>query len=529
MRINNVTINDQTIPLSNMVVIVGSNGTGKTRLLEELNWAFTNRGDKTNFWKIKFEENLLSDDISKWFVSLIYYMERNNKTWYSPFTKWNNDHDGLTMADEAYSNYTYDQDKFIKDHGVAFIKEFIHYLPVNQRLTVGQSAGITPPNQRTNEVLNLLFKNRKILDEINIELIRTFKKKALIMPHILPNIELRVVDSDIKNIPKFDISDTTTSYQNYVDWLKENEIVNVSMEGHGIQAFLHIMLTYCVPLNHLLLIDEPEIHLYPSVKRKFGNTLGKISENNKKQFICVTHDSDFLQGIFDSKCDATIIRIKKIGKSRELFFKAVKNDMKYLAGQNQTPFLQIPFLDAAIIVEGATDRLVYESVFYDNNFLSDIEYKFISAGGKDSISNPVRIANDLKVPYVVILDIENLKIKENLHLMKLNSIKENDDLLKEISEIGKNLGGIENFTSRGVEAILDKDLKERVSTLIAYLKTVGIFIVYKGTLESWGNIEVNSKNQFPEKFIEDYNKDKKSFKQMISFLKEIETYLLQYQ
>ena len=285
------------------------------------------------------------------------------------------------------------------------------------------------------------------------------------------------------------------------------------------------MLTCCIPVNDVLLIDEPEIHLYPSVKRKFGNALGEISKKNQKQFFCVTHDSDFLQGVFDSKCNATIIKIKKNGKKREIIHKHFDRKVQYLAGQNQTPFLQIPFLDAVIVVEGSTDRFVYEHVFFENQFLSDIEYKFISSGGKDSISNPVRIATDLKVPYAIILDIENLKDKDNAHLLKLARVQEVTGLQEEITDIGAKLKGIDNFLVSGLDAIKDTKLKDRIAKLVVLLKSIGIFIVYKGTLESWGQIISEKKNTFPERFIEEYAKNKKNFNEMIEFLKEVETYI----
>jgi predicted ATP-dependent endonuclease of OLD family len=338
-------------------------------------------------------------------------------------------------------------------------------------------------------------------------------------------LDLKIVDEDICGVPAFDINNINQSFLEYTKWKEKNNVGEIWIEGHGVQAFLHIMLTYCIPLNHILLIDEPEIHLYPSVKRKFGNALGTISQNNEKQFFCVTHDSDFLQGIFDSKCEATIIKIKKNGRQRELIHKQFDNKTQYLAGQTQTPFLQIPFLDAAIIVEGATDRLVYEYVFFDNKFLNDVEYKFISAGGKDSISNPIRIASDLKVPYVVILDIENLKEKENSHLIKLSRVQNEAGFSDEIAEIGLKLKGIENLVTRGVDAIIDLDIKLRVNKLIDSLKVFGIFIVHKGTLESWGQITCEKKSTFPERFIDEYTHRRGKFDEMVGFLKEIESYI----
>lgn len=529
MRINSTSINDNDIKLANMVVIVGSNGTGKTRLIEELNYAFTKRinGNVTQFWKIGFVEQLTASDIRKWLANLVFHVEASNSIWTSPFTRWHNQPDGLSIPDNQYQQYVNmtDEELVTNFNSKEFIKELTNYLQVNERLGTQSSAAITPPTQKIADILNLLFRNKKLFDEINGELGKLFKKSIVLSPHNFPNLELKIIDQDTEKPTNFDINNLNQSFHDYIKWKESNHVGEIYVEGHGIQAFLQIMLTYCIPVNDVLLIDEPEIHLYPSVKRKFGNALGEISKKNQKQFFCVTHDSDFLQGVFDSKCEATIIKIKKNGKKREIIHKHFDKDAQYLAGQNQTPFLQIPFLDAAIIVEGSTDRLVYEHVFFENKFLNDIEYKFISSGGKDSISNPARIANDLKVPYAIILDIENLKDKDNAHLLKLTRVQEVSGLQEEITELGPKLKGISNFLTSGLDAITDTGLRGRTEKLINFLKGIGIFIVHRGTLESWGQVSSEKKNMFPERFIEEYSKNKEAFKEMTEFLKGIETYI----
>lgn len=537
MKIKNLILNNIDIPLTNMVIIVGSNSSGKTRLLEEINSSLTGRDntEKTNFWSVKWSEDIKLEDLEEWYSNLIQFSDNDAYKWYSPFTRWDhqNKHDGLILENETYLKYTQDDKNGLLSEfgGQTLAKEYINYLPVYTRLNINVSDLMTPANAKPNSLINILNRNPVILPKINKELDSLFKKRLELSRHRLPNLELKMVDSEVEMAPKFDLDNIDVSNQAYNEWLVNNNVLShVSLEGHGIQAFLHILLAYFIPLNHVLLIDEPEIHLYPSVKRKFGNSIGNLSKEDGKQFFCVTHDSDFLQGIFDSKCEATILRIKKVGKSRELYFKSIGNEGTYYASQTQTPFLQIPFLDAVVIVEGATDRLVYERVFFENSFLSDIEYKFISAGGKDGITNPDRIANDLNVPRAIIFDIENLKQKENHGLLNLECIKVKPVLGQEIEQVGMLLIGIPNLLKQGVNAIKDPNLLERVRKLINSLKKFGIFIVYKGTLESWSANEIKgTKNQTVEVFIEEYLKDKEGFSEMVAFLKEIEDYLKSFQ
>lgn len=528
MRIEKLAINDVSVDPSNMVVIVGSNGTGKTRLIEELHYSITKRvnGDPTSFWKIEFVPGLAPNDIKKWIGHLTAHVSESTPVWSSPFTTWHNQADGINLNDTAYQQFKdSDGSQLLNVYGLEFIKEFVNYLQVANRIGPQSIAQIGPANQKATDVPNLLYSNENISKEIESELKKLFGKKLIIAPHNFPNLELRIVDDDIENPEEFNLKDRNASLRKYLEWKKKNRVVDMWMEGHGIQAFLQIMLTYCIPLNDVLLIDEPEIHLYPSIKRKFGNTLGEMSKKGQKQFICVTHDSDFLQGVFDSKCNLDVIKITKKGKKRDVIHKFFDKTTSYLASQSQTPFLQIPFLDAAIVVEGATDRIVYESVFFDNNFLSEVEYKFISAGGKDSIRNPIRVARDLKVPHAVILDIENLKEKDNSHLIKLLGDLNANDLAQAIHNLGPKLKGIDNFVVTGIGAIKDAAIASEVLNVVNKLKALGIFIVQKGTLESWTPVRVEKTNSFPEFFLADYYKQKEKYKEMISFLNEIEKYL----
>jgi AAA15 family ATPase/GTPase len=529
MRINNLTIdNHQKITLNNLIIIVGSNGTGKTRLIEELHFELTQRshGNIKKYWNLQFEYSLEEADIKEWLSSLMLHLESTHKTWLSPYTIWQNQIDGLSIPDSQYQVYLNSKESLLpRFNNPNFIKEYVNYLQVGARLSVNASAEIKGGGQKVGDVLNLLFRNGNMLSEISESLKLLFKKKIVLALHAFPILELKIVDDTVPEPKDFDIKNTALSLQEYINWKEVNGVGEVWVEGHGILAFLHIMLSYYIPLNHVLLIDEPEIHLYPSVKRKFGNTLGEMSKKKKKQFFCVTHDSDFLQGVFDSRCPVTIIKIKKANKKREIVFKNYDHSYGYLAGQNQTPFLQIPFLDAALIVEGASDRLVYESVFYDNGFLGDLEYKFISAGGKDSINNPLRVAEDLKVPYAIILDIDALKENENSSLMNILGVRKNSEHEKELRELGPNLKGIENFSLNGIMAIKDNLLKDRVNKFIGSLKKIGIFVVHKGSLESWKDIKVESKNKFPEAFVAEYKKNKKGFSQLVAFLQEVDAYI----
>jgi predicted ATP-dependent endonuclease of OLD family len=518
MRIKKLKAGDTEIEPVNMVLIVGANGTGKTRLLDEIHAAFTGRDHKSNYWNLTFENDVGDVDKKTWHDNLHQFSEKGDIKWYCPFTKINNNHDGRKLNSSQYSQYNSETDlNFLK-------KELTHYLPVNERLQIPSNAPMTQQSQTASDPLNILFRSPKMLKDIQNHLKRLFSKELYLASHNVPQLELRLADSSDTNLPQAILDKPQESFQKYQEWMKANQIGEITIEGHGIQAFLHIMLSYALPTNSILMIDEPEIHLYPSIKRKFGQLLGNLAQKNKKQFICVTHDSDFLQGVFDAKCDLDILKLSKLNKTHSVIHTPYKTDSSLWAKHNQTSFLQLAFLDCGILVEGATDRLAYEHIFSDQKFLNNVEYKFISSGGKDSISNPEKIAQDLKVPYAVILDIDVLKEGEYKNVEKMLKLSGQNTILTKIRAIGPKLKGIQDFKKKGLEAISDGTTKTEVETIINDLAGLGVFVVPCGCLESWREIKC-LKPEFPEKFIKSYRRKKSDFKNIIDFLKQIETYL----
>ena len=78
MIIKKITINENAILVSNMVLIVGANGTGKTRLLDEIHSAFAGRNRNTNHWNLNLEHESTEKDQKIWYSNLHQFIERKN-------------------------------------------------------------------------------------------------------------------------------------------------------------------------------------------------------------------------------------------------------------------------------------------------------------------------------------------------------------------------------------------------------------------------------------------------------------------
>lgn len=250
MRITKITINDTEIKPKNLVLILGANSTGKTRLLDEMHSVFTGRKRSTSFWDINFEDRIYKYDKENWYKSLNQNVEGNQTQWYCPFTLYGNNHDGRILDDKTYEDLK-DQEGFKKYFANSdFLrKEFIHYLSVVNRLQVPNNVPITAQSEKVSDSLNLLYRTPKMFKEIKGRLNKLFDKQLHTALHNNPQLELRLSDKEDEAIPKWKPNDAQNSFQDYRRWIKDNSIGEISVEGHGIQAFLHIMLSYAIPTN----------------------------------------------------------------------------------------------------------------------------------------------------------------------------------------------------------------------------------------------------------------------------------------
>lgn len=523
MRINSIEVQGSNIDAKNLNVIVGSNGTGKTRLLHELYCVFTGYNDErktTKYWHpIRVHDSIDENDFDIWSGSLVRKDDNRRIRFYSPFTQRVGN-----SPNEINENQFSDLDSLKKQNNFNFLRnELASYLSVDQRLTQNSKANKNRLSQPPENAINLLFRFPDIQVSINKHLERILSRKLFITEYDDPQLELLVAPPNVDSIPSYDSSKPQVSHDKFLKWKTDQSVSDFDLEGHGVRALVNILISHEMPTNEIIFIDEPESHLYPSIKRKFGRIMGTLSDNEEKQIFLVTHDSDFLQGIFDSGVDFSLIKLNRI-KSSFTFSTTFYDDSKRLSANTlQSQYLGIPFLQCAIFVEGATDRLLYEHVFSDQSLMEDIEYSFISSTGKDSVCNPEKIAVDVGTPYAIIFDFDVLHHKSVEYLDRLSILNGEKDLLERAKELSEQMKGTTNLKNCGINA-LSGDLKESVIKLIDEFKAFGIFIVPIGNLESWLEIE-SDKKSYPEKFISEYSTRKEECKELHEFLKDVEEYL----
>ncbi len=174
--------------------------------------------------------------------------------------------------------------------------------------------------------------------------------------------------------------------------------------GRGIIniAFFLTYLNYYVESENIILIEEPELFIFPGIQKKFRDKLIEISKIQNKQIFITTHSTHFLTR------DRTISSIYQVKKENSESIVENISEAKLI---NIFRDLNLNLFDYAlyegvIFVEGLTDIDVFE-IFIDD--LYDKNFKILSIEGKHNLEHyaSTKIMNflsNIKFQYLFILD-----------------------------------------------------------------------------------------------------------------------------
>jgi len=173
--------------------------------------------------------------------------------------------------------------------------------------------------------------------------------------------------------------------------------------GLGFRHLFIILLYYFHPRYDVLLIDEPEIHLHPSMIKRLVEVLGSRISN--KQIFCTTHSPLFIttellpniHRIVHTKESGTAIysQPEKTPDSNRL--------LQELNADNSEMFL----CDHVILVEGISDRIFLRTLL-KRFYTTSKDIKVIPVHGKENIDVYAALLNSFSIPFSVMIDKDGL-------------------------------------------------------------------------------------------------------------------------
>jgi len=322
-----------------------------------------------------------------------------------------------------------------------------------------------------------------------------FEFQLTLLDHLRSEMEFGLAD---ESSPQFDTgaADRQAEFYRIEVWKREH-FTPVQEIGHGIRSVTKLLLSLLDPVNQVILIDEPEMHVYPAQKRWLGRLLVQLGSQGGKQVFVVTHDPIILQGILDTPATTRLFRIDTGHQGKRSIRRCdLKNVVDIGAKRNQDSYLQGLFYQRFVGVEGAADRAFYQ-VITEEFFTARVEGKdlgFVACGGKGASKNMVYIAAQVGLRSAFIYDFDailfDFKLLNQIVSLRggaIERVQVLEALLKDRFGLDEKRIKAESDAahSKGLGSRFATENKDVFNAAIQELKEAGVFIVPDGSLESW--------------------------------------------
>jgi len=221
-----------------------------------------------------------------------------------------------------------------------------------------------------------------------------------------------------KHFPKISATKNALDVRYENDGLYENKRrVTIDRLGSGFQRIFTMLLYIFHPQYSVVMISEPETHLHPAVIQKL---LWALENSDFGQIIFTTHSPLFITPI----SLGNVIRIVKDDKN---FTKAYAIDNKKynyqrLIQELNADNLEMFFTDKVILVEGVSDKLLLRGLI-DKFYNGQKDVKVIQTHGKGNMKLYVDLLTIFQIPYLVLWDRDVMRtnhLRDLMSYLKIN-------------------------------------------------------------------------------------------------------------
>ena len=270
----------------------------------------------------------------------------------------------------------------------------------------------------------------------------------------------------------------------------------IDQASDGVKAFTGIVTEVMAGDPSVVLIDEPEAFLHPSLASKLAQEVARAALNSEKRVFVSTHSPQFVMGCIQSGAPVTIIRLTYRGgvaTSRVLPSNEILELMRHPLLRS-TGLLSGLFYEFVVVTESDTDRAFYQEI---NERL--LQFKpdwgipnclFLNAQNKQTIPTLLKPLRKLGIPAVGVFDVDILKEGGTnwSNLLRSTDIPDisHDSFALSRSRIKEAMDKTCRDMKRdGGLGILGGSNKKAAEDLFSQLNEYGIFIVPGGELEFW--------------------------------------------
>lgn len=342
----------------------------------------------------------------------------------------------------------------------------------------------------------VLFRDDEKRKEVRRIVYEAFSQYLVIDPTNLGKLNLR-----LSSAPPIDDIQERGIHEDAVKF--HSEALPISLASDGVKAFTGMITEMIAGDPSVLLMDEPEAFLHPSLSFKLGKEVSGIMSGSEKRLFVSTHSPNFVMGCIQSGAPVNIVRLTyrdDVATARILpnddILKLMRNPLL-----RSTGVLSGLFYEFVIVTEGDADRAFYQEI--NDRLLKHSEGKgisnclFLHAQNKQTVKTIIKPLRELGIPVAGIVDIDVLKDGGSVWTSFLESgfipeiERESLATLRVAIKNKLTSSGRDMKTDGGINILSSQD-KEAAINLFSRLSEYGLFVVPNGELESWlGDLEVS--------------------------------------
>jgi len=320
-------------------------------------------------------------------------------------------------------------------------------------------------------------------------------------------------------------------------------------QGHGIQAFLGMLMLLMTRQYDFVLLDEPEAFLHPPQARLLGEILVELSSEGT-QFVISTHSDDFLQGVLTASrttVETTVARLTRPTSASNSVAQVAPEAVRKLYEDPLLRYSKILggiFYKGVVLCEAESDCKYYAAVLDEmysaaqpNQPRPDL--LFTQCSGKDRFGKAVQALQATKVPTAVIADLDLLadeaKFRELFSIMggdwsglqshyntvvaavrsQATTVKRSfakyevdqvfagsqaesltRDEAKKITEVIRSRSGWEQVKKNGIGSLPKGDATSSFNAVLEAAAALGLFLLPNGELERFHPIIGGTKQEW---------------------------------
>lgn len=271
---------------------------------------------------------------------------------------------------------------------------------------------------------------------------------------------------------------------------------DIDQASDGVKAFTGIVTELMAGDPSIVLVDEPEAFLHPSLAAKLGQEVARAALSADKRVFVSTHSPQFVMGCIQSGAPVNIIRLtyrSGVATARVLPSDEILELMRHPLLRS-TGVLSGLFYEFVVVTESDADRAFYQEV---NERLLQFKLEwgipnclFINAQNKQTVQTLLRPLRKLGIPAAGIVDVDILK-EGGANWTNLLSSADVPSIshasfaaMRTAVKSAMDRTGKDMKRHGGVE-ILAGGEKQGAEDLLSQLRQYGIFVVPGGELESW--------------------------------------------